>query len=169
MDEFFDNWTVQVRKGLLELCILNALAEQERYGYDLVKTLVTVPGLGVTEGTLYPLLSRLRVAGLVSTRLEESTQGPARKYYSLTKDGRKPAFNTAEGRSTLTYLTDAIKSLYGSADRLSAFISVQRVTLNSRSTHARGGRNNSRGNSAQPVGVSTRDSTGPKRPDFFVS
>ena len=54
-----------------------------------MKTLVTVPGLGVTEGTLYPLLSRLRVAGLVSARLEESTQGPARKYYSLTKDGRK--------------------------------------------------------------------------------
>ena len=89
MNDFFDNWTVQVRKGVLELCILNALAEQERYGYDLVKTLVTVPGLGVTEGTLYPQLSRLRVAGLLSTRLEESTQGPARKYYSLTKDGRK--------------------------------------------------------------------------------
>ena len=89
MNDFFDNWTVQVRKGVLELCILNALAEQERYGYDLVKTLVTVPGLGVTEGTLYPLLSRLRVAGLLGTRLEESTQGPARKYYSLTKDGRK--------------------------------------------------------------------------------
>ena len=89
MNDFFDNWTVQVRKGVLELCILNALAEQERYGYDLVKTLVAVPGLGVTEGTLYPLLSRLRVAGLVSARLEESTQGPARKYYSLTKDGRK--------------------------------------------------------------------------------
>ena len=89
MNDFFDNWTVQVRKGVLELCILHALAEQERYGYDLVKTLVTVPGLGVTEGTLYPLLSRLRVAGLVSARLEESTQGPARKYYSLTKDGRK--------------------------------------------------------------------------------
>ena len=89
MNDFFDNWTVQVRKGVLELCILNALADQERYGYDLVKTLVTVPGLGVTEGTLYPLLSRLRVAGMLSTRLEESTQGPARKYYSLTKDGRK--------------------------------------------------------------------------------
>jgi PadR family transcriptional regulator PadR len=89
MNDFFDNWTVQVRKGVLELCILNALTEKERYGYDLVKTLVAVPGLGVTEGTLYPLLSRLRVAGLVSTRLEESTEGPARKYYSLTKEGRK--------------------------------------------------------------------------------
>jgi len=89
MTDFFDNWTVQVRKGVLELCILNALVERERYGYDLVKTLVAVPGLGVTEGTLYPLLSRLRVAGLVSARLEESSEGPARKYYSLTKEGRK--------------------------------------------------------------------------------
>ncbi len=89
MDEFFDNWTVQVRKGLLELCILNALAEEERYGYDLVKTLLEVHGLGVTEGKIYPLLSRLRVAGLISSRLEESSSGPARKYYSLTREGRR--------------------------------------------------------------------------------
>lgn len=87
--DHFDNWTVQVRKGVLELCILNALEDEERYGYDLVKTLVAIPGLGVTEGTIYPLLSRLRVQGLVQTRLEESSQGPARKYYSLTDDGRK--------------------------------------------------------------------------------
>jgi PadR family transcriptional regulator, regulatory protein PadR len=88
--DYFDNWTVQVRKGLLELCILNALAsDRERYGYDLVKTLVSMPGLGVTEGTIYPLLSRLRVQGLVTTRLEESSEGPARKYYSLTARGRK--------------------------------------------------------------------------------
>jgi len=89
MTDFFDNWTVQVRKGLLEVCILSALVEKERYGYDLVKTLVAIPGLGVTEGTLYPLLSRLRVQGLVTARLEESSEGPARKYYSLTKEGRK--------------------------------------------------------------------------------
>ena len=89
MDDFFDNWTTQVRKGLLELCVLNSLAGEERYGYDLVKALVNVPGLGVTEGTIYPLLSRLRVAGLIASRLEESTSGPARKYYSLTKEGRR--------------------------------------------------------------------------------
>jgi PadR family transcriptional regulator PadR len=88
--DHFDNWTVQVRKGLLELCVLNALeAEAERYGYDLVKSLVDMPGLGVTEGTIYPLLSRLRVQGLVSTKLVESSEGPARKYYSLTPKGRK--------------------------------------------------------------------------------
>ena len=89
MDDFFDNWTVQVRKGLLELCILTALAEEERYGYELVKTLVAIPGLGVTEGTIYPLLSRLKLAGFVTSRLEESSSGPARKYYSLTKEGRR--------------------------------------------------------------------------------
>lgn len=91
MADFFDNWTVQVRKGLLELCILNALAERERYGYELVKTLVAIPGLEVTEGTLYPLLSRLRVQGLITSRLEESSEGPARKYYALSKDGKKIA------------------------------------------------------------------------------
>jgi PadR family transcriptional regulator, regulatory protein PadR len=85
----FDNWTVQLRKGVLELCILNALKEEERYGYDLVKMLVELPALGITEGTIYPLLSRLRVQGLVATRLEESTSGPARKYYTLTKEGKK--------------------------------------------------------------------------------
>lgn len=89
VSDFFDNWTVQVRKGLLEFCVLNALAEKERYGYELVKTLAALPGLGVTEGTLYPLLSRLRVQGLVRTWLEESSEGPARKYYAITPEGRK--------------------------------------------------------------------------------
>lgn len=91
MDDVFDNWTTQVRKGLLELSILNALLHKERYAYELVKRLLDVEGLGVGEGTIYPLLSRLRVQGLVSTRLEESSQGPARKYYSLTPEGRKVA------------------------------------------------------------------------------
>ena len=60
MNDYFDNWTIQLRKGLLEIGILSALKGRERYGYDLVKSLVEVPGLGVTEGTVYPLLSRLR-------------------------------------------------------------------------------------------------------------
>jgi len=87
VSDYFDNWTVQARKGLLDMCILRVLAEREYYGYELVKSLVDVPGLGLTEGTLYPLLSRLRLQGFVSTRLEESPEGPARKYYSLTPEG----------------------------------------------------------------------------------
>lgn len=89
VSDFFDNWVVQVRRGVLELCILRSLSERERYGYELVKQLSEIPGLGLSEGTLYPIMSRLRLAGLVSTRLEESTSGPARKYYSLTAEGRK--------------------------------------------------------------------------------
>jgi PadR family transcriptional regulator PadR len=85
----FESWTSQVRKGFLELCVLNALAGEERYGYDLVKALVNTPGVGVTEGTLYPLLSRLRLQGLIESRLVESAEGPARKYYRLTQAGRQ--------------------------------------------------------------------------------
>ena len=108
MSDFFDNWTVQARKGVLELCILNALAERERYGYELVKSLVDIPGLGMTEGTLYPLLSRLRAQGLVSARLEESSEGPARKYYSLTREGKKVA---AMMNDYLDALNDSVAAL----------------------------------------------------------
>lgn len=86
--ELFENWTVQMRKGVLDLCILQALAAGEWYGYALVKALVAVPGVGVAEGSIYPLLSRLKRQGLVTTRLEESPEGPARKYYAATPAGR---------------------------------------------------------------------------------
>lgn len=108
MTDFFDNWTVQVRKGLLELCILNALADREWYGYELVKFLVNTPGLGMTEGTIYPLLSRLRGQGLVTTRLEESSEGPARKYYALTREGRRVS---ALMNGYLDDLTDSVAAL----------------------------------------------------------
>jgi PadR family transcriptional regulator PadR len=84
-----DNWATQLRKGLLELCVVSVLAKGELYAYDLVKQLAEVPGVVVTEGTVYPLLSRLRKAGLVETRLEESPAGPARKYYALSRRGRR--------------------------------------------------------------------------------
>jgi PadR family transcriptional regulator PadR len=83
------NWTTQLRKGLLELCIVNLLAQGELYGYDLVKRVTAIRGVVVTEGTIYPLLSRLRKAGLLETRSEESPNGPARKYYRLTPAGEQ--------------------------------------------------------------------------------
>ena len=91
MDESsdIDNWTTQLRKGLLELCIVNVLAKGDVYGYDLVKQLSEVKGLVVTEGTIYPLLARLKRLGLVTTRLEESIAGPARKYYTLSPAGQR--------------------------------------------------------------------------------
>lgn len=109
MSDYLDNWTVQARKGLLDMCILRVLAAKEYYGYELVKTLVDVPGLGLTEGTLYPLLSRLRVQGLVSTRLEESSEGPARKYYALTREGRRVLKLMEEYMDTLNAGTQSLR------------------------------------------------------------
>jgi PadR family transcriptional regulator PadR len=67
--------------------LLSALESGEHYGYALVKRLSATPGLSVAGGSIYPLLSRMKTAGLVGTRLEESSTGPARKYYQLTPAG----------------------------------------------------------------------------------
>jgi PadR family transcriptional regulator PadR len=84
-----DNWTTQLRKGLLELCILNVIGRGRVYGYDIVRQLRDVDALIVGEGTIYPILSRLKRDGLVRTSLEESPSGPARKYYELTRRGEQ--------------------------------------------------------------------------------
>jgi len=109
MANLFENWTVQVRKGVLELCILNALKHEERYGYELVKMVTSIPGIEVSEGTIYPLLSRLRIQGLVETRLEESPEGPARKYYILTDKGAETAEMMNVYFSGLTKAVDKLK------------------------------------------------------------
>lgn len=82
------NVGAQLRRGALEYCVLALLAEQPRYGFDLVRTLSSVDGMVTNEGTVYPLLSRLKREGYVETRWGESEAGPPRKYYSLTKAGR---------------------------------------------------------------------------------
>ena len=89
MDEFLTNWTTQMRKGLLELCVLAALKGRRMYGYDIVKRLSAIDGLVMGEGTIYPILSRFKKEGLVETTLAESPEGPARKYYQLTDRGRQ--------------------------------------------------------------------------------
>lgn len=85
--EIADNWTTQLRKGVLELCILNVIGQGRIYGYDIVRRLREIDALVVREGTTYPILSRLKRDGLVRTSLEESSEGPARKYYELTRRG----------------------------------------------------------------------------------
>lgn len=87
-DLTYDNWMTQLRKGLLELAILNTIAAAPLYGYDIVRRLSDVDHLVITEGTVYPILSRLKNSGLVATYLEESQEGPSRKYYRLTTRGR---------------------------------------------------------------------------------
>ena len=84
-----DNWTTQLRKGVLELCILNVVGRAPVYGYDIVKQLRGIDALVIREGTVYPILSRLRRDGLVSASLQESPEGPARKYYELTPRGKQ--------------------------------------------------------------------------------
>jgi PadR family transcriptional regulator PadR len=88
-DAFFDNWVTQLRKGMLELCILNSINGGRVYGYDIVKSLRGTDGLVISEGTIYPILSRLHREGFVTTDLKESTSGPPRKYYELTPAGRQ--------------------------------------------------------------------------------
>src|SRR5256885_786885 len=88
-NDFFANWTTQIRKGVLELSILSAIRGRQMYAYDIVKRLRDVDGLVISEGTIYPILSRFKREGLVKTNLVESNEGPARKYYQLTAHGDK--------------------------------------------------------------------------------
>jgi len=76
-----------MRKGILEYCILLILSRSSCYASDIIRELREVE-LIVVEGTLYPLLTRQKNAGLLSYRWEESQQGPPRKYYELTENGR---------------------------------------------------------------------------------
>jgi len=78
----------QLRRGTLEYCVLALLRDEERYGFELVKGLSRVEGMVTSEGTIYPLLSRLRRDGLVETTWRESTAGPPRRYYRLTATGK---------------------------------------------------------------------------------
>ncbi len=82
-----ENTKAQMRKGVLEYCILSVLKDGEAYTSDILETLKDAKML-VVEGTIYPLLTRLKNAGLLSYRWEESTGGPPRKYYELTEKGK---------------------------------------------------------------------------------
>ena len=82
-----ENTKAQMRKGVLEYCILGILSNGDAYASDIIEHLKNAE-LIVVEGTLYPLLTRLKNAGLLEYRWEESTSGPPRKYYSLSPQGK---------------------------------------------------------------------------------
>jgi PadR family transcriptional regulator PadR len=90
----------QMRRGTLQYCVLALLVDGERYGFDLVRELGEVDGMVTSEGTIYPLLSRLRRDGLVEPTWRESPSGPPRRYYRLTESGREAldAFSREWGR-----------------------------------------------------------------------
>lgn len=100
-----ENTKAQMRKGVLEFCILSVLKDREAYTSEILDTLKNAKLL-VVEGTVYPLLTRLKNDGLLNYRWEESTSGPPRKYYGLTETGQ--IFLT-ELNTTWTELSDAVQ------------------------------------------------------------
>ncbi|WP_226391293.1 PadR family transcriptional regulator [Penaeicola halotolerans] len=102
-----ENTQVQMRKGILEFCILHIISRGEVYASDLIEEL-TAAKIIVVEGTLYPLLTRLRKAGLVDYKWVESTTGPPRKYYLMT----------TEGTEFLNKLDDTWKELVESTNKI---------------------------------------------------
>ena len=82
------NVASQLRRGTVEYCVLALLRDGERYGFELVRALSDVDGLVTSEGTIYPLLTRLRKDELVTTFWRESESGPPRRYYQLTPAGK---------------------------------------------------------------------------------
>jgi PadR family transcriptional regulator PadR len=104
-----DNQISQMRKGVLELCILAIIARRDAYASDILSQLKS-SRLLVVEGTLYPLLTRLKNDGFTTYRWEESKSGPPRKYFQITDDGRKFLENL---RADWTSLVDAVESVVG--------------------------------------------------------
>jgi len=98
-------WITQLRKGLLELLLLNLIARGESYGYEIVQRLRQADGLQVSESTVYPIMERLRKDGYVRVRTEPSPNGPMRRYYSLTATGR---YRVAEMNSYWDGLNQAV-------------------------------------------------------------
>jgi len=80
-------WLVQMRKGLVEPCVLAALREGEAYGYQILQRLGSGESLGISESTVYPVLARLAAQRLVRVRESPSPAGPPRRYYRLTSAG----------------------------------------------------------------------------------
>jgi PadR family transcriptional regulator PadR len=99
---------IQLKKGVLELCVLELLSEEDGYAYDIASRLAEAIGMG--EGTVYPLMRRLHTEGLVETYLVESTAGPSRKYYRITRAGRAELIRE---RSAWHAFTRAVNGIVG--------------------------------------------------------
>ena len=98
----------QMRRGALEYCVLALLEQRDRYGFELIQNLGQVDGMVTSEGTIYPLLSRLRRDGVVETFWRESASGPPRRYYRITP----------LGRNALRDFRDEWKRFRGAVDQL---------------------------------------------------
>jgi PadR family transcriptional regulator PadR len=102
-----ENTSSQMRKGILEFCILSVIKQGEAYPSDIIEKMKSA-NLNIFEGTLYPLLTRLKNAELLTYRWVESNSGPPRKYFSLTEKGNE---FYKELESTWNELSDAVKTI----------------------------------------------------------
>ena len=103
-----ENWETQIRKGWLELAILASLWGEKLYGLDILRRLQTHSDLLLAEGTIYPILGRLKRDGLIDSKWVESEAGHPRKYYWLTAAGRRRAVAMARYASTFLASIDAL-------------------------------------------------------------
>ena len=100
--------TDRLRKSAIEPCVLMLLTGRSGYAHDVVTALGGVEGLATTEGTVYPMLSRLRREGLVSTEWQESPSGPPRRYYRLTPEGERAVEGFKTSWRTFRQAVDAV-------------------------------------------------------------
>lgn len=107
------NTQIQMRKGILECCILHIISRGEVYASDLMEEL-KVANLIIVEGTLYPLLNRLKNSGLVTYRWVESDSGPPRKYYIITQAGESFLAELAETWEKLHVSVNSILAIHAS-------------------------------------------------------
>lgn len=102
-----DNAMIQIKKGALEFCVLAVIAREEHYGYEIVKVLNS-HGLATPEGTIYPLLARLKKEGLVTASWREQEQGNPRKYYHITGPGEAALDNFRKSWPLFTLAVDNV-------------------------------------------------------------
>ncbi len=106
------NLVAQMRRGVLPYCVLAMLREKEWYGFELVRAMASIDGMVTGEGTVYPLLARLRRQGLVETSWQESATGPPRRYYRLAQAGREAL---ADFAGSWRQLRDSVDELLASS------------------------------------------------------
>ena len=88
-NEFIRKWKSQVKKGTLSFIVLNAISKKELYGYQLIEIIKETTAIEIAEGTLYPLMNRLKQEGLATSKWVEQASGIPRKYYMLTDQGKE--------------------------------------------------------------------------------
>lgn len=109
-----EGWITQLRKGLIEYCLLLVLRRGENYGYEIVQALKRIEDLSVSESTVYPILGRLREEGFLKSRDVPSDAGPPRRYFALTPRGK---VRLAEMNAYWPVLTKALERLKSNQEK----------------------------------------------------